>query len=915
MYNFVTRALCTALVLTLTACGGGSGGTTNNSPVITQGAATSVNMSVNNTPTAFSLTLDASDADGDTLTWSISSAATHGTASASGTGTSKAVNYSPNADYVGTDSFIVQVSDGQGGTDSITVNVTVSNAAPVITEGAATSVSMSVNGTPTAFSLTLHASDVNSDTLTWSVSSAASNGTASASGTGTNKVIGYTPTKDYAGMDNFVVQVSDGHGGINTITVNVTVNNDAPPVISQSKPASVSMSVNSTPTAFNLTLDASDANGETLTWSISSPATHGTASASGTGTSKVVGYTPATDYAGPDSFVVQVSDGSGGTDTITVNVTVNNDASPVIAEGASTNVIMSENSTPTAFSLALNATDTNGETLTWSISSPATHGTASASGTGTSKVVGYDPTTDYVGTDSFDVQVSDGHGGTDTITVNVVVNAIPVITQGASTNVSMSENSTPTAFSLTLHASDANSDTLTWSISTAAAHGTASASGTGTSKVVGYTPDTDYIGNDSFVVQVDDGHGGIDTTTVNVTITTTNTVAISVDAGVYPSDINYFTYNRPFVSVTICEPSSPTTCQTIDHIVVDTGSTGLRILSSAVSLSLPAYSVNNKSVGECYPLVGGYLWGALRTATVQMGGEITTSPIPIQVINDNAVATAPSACTGVGSNLGSVSAIKANGILGVGYFKQDCGTACESAANKVYFTCTTTDPTTCTSPGTLAADQVPNPVTLFGLNGSGVSDNNGVIISLPAIDAAGATSVSGTLTFGVNTQDNNQLGSATVLTVDNPTGLLPTEFNGKTLCNSAIDSGSNNLNFPEGTMTGGNDFDTPTLCGDNTFYCPASTQPFSATIYGVNGAYAPVNFDVANTDGLSINFHAFNNVAAKLDTLAATTIPDCPSGGTAGSFIWGLPFFFGKNVFTVFEDETVDSSTGPFTAF
>ena len=817
MYNFVTRALCTALVLTLTACGGGSGGTTNNSPVITQGAATSVNMSVNNTPTAFSLTLDASDADGDTLTWSISSAATHGTASASGTGTSKAVNYSPNADYVGTDSFIVQVSDGQGGTDSITVNVTVSNAAPVITEGAATSVSMSVNGTPTAFSLTLHASDVNSDTLTWSVNSAAAHGTASATGTGFSKTVGYTPNTGYVGADSFDIQVSDAHGGTATITINVTI----------------------------------------------------------------------TDIA------------------------------PAITEGTSTNVSMSVNGMPTAFSLTLHGSDVNGDTLTWSLGAvTAQHGTASVSGTGTSKVVGYNPTTDYVGADSFDVQVSDGHGGTDTITVNLTItNSAPLIAEGTSTNVSMSENSTPTAFSLTLHASDANSDTLTWSISTAAAHGTASASGTGTSKVVGYTPDTDYIGNDSFVVQVDDGHGGIDTTTVNVTITTTNTVAISVDAGVYPSDINYFTYNRPFVSVTICEPSSPTTCQTIDHIVVDTGSTGLRILSSAVSLSLPAYSVNNKSVGECYPLVGGYLWGALRTATVQMGGEITTSPIPIQVINDNAVATAPSACTGIGSNLGSVSAIKANGILGVGYFKQDCGTACESAANKVYFTCTTTDPTTCTSPGTLAADQVPNPVTLFGLNGSGVSDNNGVIISLPAIDAAGATSVSGTLTFGVNTQDNNQLGSATVLTVDNPTGLLPTEFNGKTLCNSAIDSGSNNLNFPEGTMTGGNDFDTPTLCSDNTFYCPASTQPFSATIYGVNGAYAPVNFDVANTDGLSINFHAFNNVAAKLDTLAATTIPDCPSGGTAGSFIWGLPFFFGKNVFTVFEDETVDSSTGPFVAF
>ena len=397
-----------------------------------------------------------------------------------------------------------------------------------------------------------------------------------------------------------------------------------------------------------------------------------------------------------------------------------------------------------------------------------------------------------------------------------------------------------------------------------------------------------------------------------MTVTTTNTVTISVDSGVSGAG---FTYNRPFVSVTICDPNSPATCQTIDHIVIDTGSMGLRLLSSAVSVSLPAHteSVGSNPVAECYPLVGGYLWGALRSANVKIGGETTASAIPIQVINDNSVATVPSGCTSVGANLGSASTIKANGILGVGYFKQDCGSACTSATNNVYFTCTSTDPTSCSSPAVAVADQVPNPITAFGFNGSGVSDGNGVIISLPAVNSAGETSVTGTLTFGVNTQPNNQLGSATVLTVDNPTGFLPTQFNGETLCNSAIDSGSNNLNFPEGTISGGNTFDTPALCSDNTFYCPSSTQPFDATISGVNGAYVMTSFDVANTDGLSSSNHAFNNVAAKLNTIAASTIPGCT--GTAGSFIWGLPFFFGKDVFVVIEGETVNSSTGPFVAF
>ena len=96
---------------------------------------------------------------------------------------------------------------------------------------------------------------------------------------------------------------------------------------------------------------------------------------------------------------------------------------------------MSEDGLPTAFALTLNATDPNaGDTLTWSILTPATNGTASASGTGASKVIGYTPTTNTFGSDSFVVQVSDGHGGTDSITVNVTISAVndpPVITAQA----------------------------------------------------------------------------------------------------------------------------------------------------------------------------------------------------------------------------------------------------------------------------------------------------------------------------------------------------------------------------------------------------------------------------------------------------------------------------------------------------
>src|SRR5450756_2342423 len=95
---------------------------------------------------------------------------------------------------------------------------------------------------------------------------------------------------------------------------------------------------------------------------------------------------------------------------------------------------MDEDASPTPFSLALHATDADGDTLTWSVPSGASHGTATASGTGSSKNIGYTPTADYNGSDSFVVQVSDGYGGTDDITVSVTVNPIndiPSFTGGA----------------------------------------------------------------------------------------------------------------------------------------------------------------------------------------------------------------------------------------------------------------------------------------------------------------------------------------------------------------------------------------------------------------------------------------------------------------------------------------------------
>lgn len=207
---------------------------TNDPPVIAQGDPVSVTLSKNNTPTAFSRSLSASDPENNALTWSIQTQAGHGTAGIVSPGTGGTVNlsYTPVTNYTGTDSFVVRVSDGLGGTDSITVNLTIQeppNTAPVITQGTAVSVTLSKNNTPTAFSRSLNATDGNGDSLAWTISTPAAHGTAGivAPASGGTVALSYTPATNYTGSDSFIARVSDGRGGSDTVLVQVTVENSS----------------------------------------------------------------------------------------------------------------------------------------------------------------------------------------------------------------------------------------------------------------------------------------------------------------------------------------------------------------------------------------------------------------------------------------------------------------------------------------------------------------------------------------------------------------------------------------------------------------------------------------------------------------------------------------------------------------
>ena len=164
----------------------------NDAPVL----ATLDNVSFNEDGTD-SVTLSASDIDGDTLSYSVSTG-TDITASLDGTD----LTFSAPDDFNGSENFTVSVTDGDL-TDSqvLTVTIVPVNDAPIATTGLSGETSEGID-----ISIQLSASDVDGDNLTYTLLSDATNGSITIEG----QLATYTPTQYYYGSDEFTFQVSDG---------------------------------------------------------------------------------------------------------------------------------------------------------------------------------------------------------------------------------------------------------------------------------------------------------------------------------------------------------------------------------------------------------------------------------------------------------------------------------------------------------------------------------------------------------------------------------------------------------------------------------------------------------------------------------------------------------------------------------
>lgn len=308
--------------------------------------------------------------------------------------------YTPQTNFNGQDSFTYTVSDGNGGTATGTVIITVTpvNDAPVVHNEA---VSTNVG---TAVDITVLANDVDDNVLMVVSVTQGVYGMVAITANGT---VQYTPTPSFLGQDSFTYTVSDSRGGTATGTITVTV--AYPPVAVGD---TVQAAEDTVAITGNVLANDTDTNSGGLRVRGFTPATNGVVIYNGDGTFT---YIPKANFNGTDRFTYTVTDSIGlfAAATVTVIVTAVNDA-PVAKD-------LSVTTEPdTVVTITLTGSDADGDPLIFAIATGPVWGSIS----GTVPFLTYTPNANFVGTDKFTYTVTDSSGLSTTATVTITVTGL-----------------------------------------------------------------------------------------------------------------------------------------------------------------------------------------------------------------------------------------------------------------------------------------------------------------------------------------------------------------------------------------------------------------------------------------------------------------------------------------------------------
>ncbi len=341
-------------------------------------------------------------------------------------------------------------------------------------------------------------------------------------------------------------------------------------------------------------------------------------------------------------------------------------------------------------------------------------------------------------------------------------------------------------------------------------------------------------------------------------------------------------FNRLSVSVTLCVPGTRQ-CTTIDDVMVDTGSTGLRIEAAALPASFhlpPFLGIEGAPIAECLRFVHAAAWGPLVRADLHLGGLVAPN-IAMQVIADGPSAQPP-ACPS--SQVQATS----NGTLGVAPRLTDCPGSCKQVASAPGVFAMKQGAWVPLSGAVPVNDRVPNPVTRLP------GHDNGVVIDLPAPRGGGEAAVTGALTLGVGTGPDG-LADARIVPLDTR-GYFTTLYGDQAYPESYLDSGTMTDIVPDDRL--------PRCERASWAFCVRPRRTLAATIVGSDGARTPAPFAIGDYDAA----REHNDGAA--DDLAVAGDP-----GTK-TFVWGAPFFLGRRIVIVIEGKGVPGrpDVGPFFA-
>ena len=346
-------------------------------------------------------------------------------------------------------------------------------------------------------SILLAGTDVNGDSLTYSIVSAPTNGTATITG----NTLSYTSTSDTATSDSITYKANDGttDSNVSTITITITPVNDLPVVADQSATLDED-------TAKQITLSGTDADGDSLTFVLGTAA-HGTLALSG----NVVTYTPTANYNGADSFTYKAYDGTAYSNEATVSLSITS-----INDAPTTSNITQTVTEQVQASITLTGTDADNDALTYTIVGAPTNGTATITG----NTLSYTSTSDTATSDSITYKANDGttDSNVSTISITIIrVNNPPLATADAITLVQGTSATSLVGGSLSVLANDTDKENnpLTAVLVTGPKNGTLSLNPNGT---FSYQHNGSAVTTDSFTYKANDGSDDSNVVTVNINV-------------------------------------------------------------------------------------------------------------------------------------------------------------------------------------------------------------------------------------------------------------------------------------------------------------------------------------------------------------------------------------------------------------